>query len=84
VDVDGEGSAQPVEHLGTPHALDLEDGGGPDLGPTVVPEGQYLVLGDARGNSRDGRIFGLVPRDAIFGRAVSVCVREGKPAWRGL
>ena len=84
IDVDGEASARPVEHLGTPHVLDLEEGGGPDLGPTRVPDGSYLVLGDARGNSRDGRIFGLVRREAIFGRAVSVCLRSGKPAWRGL
>jgi signal peptidase I len=72
------------ELLGRPHHLGSEFGGGPDFGPARVPEGRYLVLGDNRGNSRDGRFFGWIARDAILGRAVSVCVRGGVPAWRPL
>jgi len=69
---------------GRPHALGGDYGGGPDFGPTRVPADRFLVLGDNRGNSADGRFFGWVDRDAILGRAVAVCVRDGKPVWRPL
>jgi signal peptidase I len=52
------------EFLGRPHSLWTEYGGGPDFGPTRVPEDKYLVLGDNRGNSKDGRYFGWVDRGA--------------------
>lgn len=51
--------------------------GGPDFGPARVPDGSVLVLGDNRGNSRDGRTFGFVPRDRVLGRAVAVVSRDG-------
>lgn len=35
----------------------------------VVPANSYLVLGDNRRNSYDGRCWGLVPRDRIIGKA---------------
>ncbi len=35
-----------------------------------VPFGKYLVLGDNRDHSTDGRIFGFVTRDEILGKAV--------------
>jgi signal peptidase I len=74
-----------VEQLGAhAHMLDTDFGGGPDFGPVRVPEGRLLVLGDNRGNSRDGRYFGWVSRDALLGRAVAVCMREGRPVWRPL
>jgi signal peptidase I len=74
-----------VEELGgRRHALSTEFGGGPDFGPTRVPPEEYLVLGDNRGNSRDGRTFGWVARGGILGRAVAVCLHEGKPAWKPL
>ena len=40
--------------------------------PVVVPEGQYLVLGDNRDNSRDSRWLGLIPRERITGRAHTI------------
>ncbi|QNP60560.1 signal peptidase I [Paenacidovorax monticola] len=40
----------------------------------VVPEGEYLMLGDNRDNSADSRYFGLVPRHLLIGRALGVLV----------
>ncbi|MGA9383160.1 MAG: signal peptidase I [Phormidium sp.] len=37
--------------------------------PVVVPPNSYLVLGDNRKNSYDGRCWGLVPSDRIIGKA---------------
>ena len=66
-------------------ALDLSQGGGPDVHGLVVPQGQVLMLGDARGNSIDGRFFGLVPADALYGRALAVYYRRGEGLeWRRL
>jgi signal peptidase I len=74
-----------VEVLGgRSHRLDLTYGGGPDLPRTHVPPQRYLVLGDNRGNSRDGRSFGWVERDAILGRAAAVCLHRGRPTWQSL
>ena len=38
----------------------------------TVPEGQYLVFGDNRSYSRDGREFGPIKKDLIVGRAFFV------------
>ena len=35
----------------------------------VIPEGNYLPLGDNRPFSRDGREFGPIPRESIVGKA---------------
>jgi signal peptidase I len=37
--------------------------------PQIIPANSYLVLGDNRGNSLDGRCWGVVPRENIIGRA---------------
>jgi signal peptidase I len=58
--------------------LELGYGGGPDMAPISVPAGQVLLLGDARGNSRDGRYFGLVRARDIYGRARAVYFRSGE------
>jgi signal peptidase I len=72
------------EQLGrADHALRLTHGGGPDWGPVAIPDDRYLVMGDNRGDSRDGRFFGLVTREAIRGRALGVFWRSG-PTWDGL
>lgn len=41
-------------------------------GPKTIPKGAYLMLGDHRDNSADGRVFGFVPRDFIVGNAFLV------------
>lgn len=38
----------------------------------IIPEGQYLMLGDNSPTSMDGRIWGFVPRENIEGRALAV------------
>ncbi|MCA9773429.1 MAG: signal peptidase I [Myxococcales bacterium] len=40
-----------------------------NYGPKVVPPDSYLVLGDNRDESHDGRFWGYVPREAIKGKA---------------
>jgi len=66
-----------------PHLLGLDRGGGPDFGPTRVPDGKLLVLGDHRGDSRDGRYFGFVETNTVLGHALGIFWRGG-PTWRGL
>jgi len=38
----------------------------------IIPQGQYLLLGDNRPHSRDGREFGPVNEDSIVGKAFFV------------
>lgn len=75
-----------IEHYdGRAVPLNLAAGGGPDLAPVQVPEGQVLVLGDHRGNSRDGRFFGFVPAASLYGKATGVFWRRGSgPTWQTL
>ncbi|MEM1411330.1 MAG: signal peptidase I [Pseudomonadota bacterium] len=79
-------TAPTVERYGDTYvSLELANGGGPDLAPVRVPEGHVFVLGDHRGNSRDGRVFGFVREGELYGRAAGVIWRlsEG-PTWHDL
>ena len=66
------------------HQVSLENGGGPDYGPVRLGADEYLVMGDNRGNSLDGRVFGTVKRNRFVGRALGVYWRGSTPVWRGL
>lgn len=58
--------------------VNLDAGGGPDVAALVIPAGQVLAMGDHRGDSFDGRFFGLVPARDIYGKAVAVYYRRGE------
>lgn len=66
-----------VEHLlGLEHSVRLNPFGShlANFAPMLVPEGQYLALGDNRDNSADSRVIGFVPRQEIIGRSRQVVV----------
>lgn len=50
-----------------------------------VPEGQYLVMGDNRDCSRDGRAIGYIPEQNLVGRAVRIWMNwdseSRRPLW---
>lgn len=82
VRIDGQRRDLPLGSLdGRGPLASLDDGPGSDFGPARVPDGQVLVLGDHRGNSRDGRSFGFVPRERVLGRVERVAFRGGRLAW---
>lgn len=70
------------EHIA---ALNLQDGGGPDLIDSAIPEGMVLAVGDHRGRSLDGRIFGLVAESVVYGKALGIYRRKEEGfTWRPL
>jgi len=74
-----------VEQLGRAgHPVRITAGGGPAYGPVRLGPDEYLMLGDNRGESHDGRSFGLVDRKSILGKAVGVWMRDGRPGWHSL
>ena len=56
----------------------LEDGGGPDVSRILIPDGMLLAVGDHRGNSLDGRYFGLIAEREAYGKALGVYRRRGE------
>jgi signal peptidase I len=74
-----------IEHFGPREAfLNLTDGGGPDY-EMQIPKGMLLAMGDHRGNSFDGRFFGLIDERELFGRAIAIYYRRGEGfVWKPL
>jgi signal peptidase I len=67
-----------AEHFGARNALlNLQDGGGPDIHELKIPPGMVLAIGDHRGNSLDGRFWGLISERELFGRAIAIYYRRG-------
>jgi signal peptidase I len=52
-----------------------------NLGPFVVPEGRFFVMGDNRDESFDSRFWGFVDERDIKGRAVAVLWSWETGAW---
>jgi signal peptidase I len=54
-----------------------------NYGPVTVPDGEYFMLGDNRGNSSDSRYWGFVPRANIIGTPILVYMSIDAPgeAW---
>lgn len=64
--------------------LNLSHGGGPDY-RQIVPAGKLLAVGDHRGNSLDGRTFGLIEEQSVYGKARAVYYRSGEGlVWKAL
>ena len=82
--ISGEGDTLLETLGGREHRVRLQRGGGPDFGPVTLPARRFLVVGDNRGDSLDGRSFGLVERDAFLGHAKGVVIRDGVPTWQPL
>jgi signal peptidase I len=82
--IEGDGDDLTEALDGVRHRVRLTQLGGPDFGPVTLRDDHFLVMGDNRGESRDGRTFGTVHRDKIFGRAFAVYWRDGGFAWEDL
>lgn len=65
--------------------LNLDKGGGPNIDTSVIPPGMVLALGDHRGDSKDGRYWGLISEHELYGRAVAIYYRRGEGfVWKPL
>ncbi len=51
--------------------------------PIIIPPGNYFMMGDNRDNSADSRVWGLVPRELIFGRPMFVLWSYDKSVSQG-
>jgi len=47
----------------------------------VIPEGQYMLMGDNRDMSGDSRLFGFVDREAIYGKVGGVAFSVDPGNW---
>jgi signal peptidase I len=55
--------------------------GGSDVPSLKLGPGQYWVMGDNRGDSTDSRVFGVVPRQNLIGKAELVIWPPGALHW---
>jgi signal peptidase I len=68
--------AKLAEGIGGYVCIETPPEAGADTGdyvtPGVIPAGKYLMIGDNRDNSEDGRVWGLVPDENLVGKATRI------------
>jgi signal peptidase I len=52
-----------------------------DFAPVAVPKGDLWVMGDNRSNSSDSRVFGVIRRNTVVGRAILRVWPPGRAAF---
>jgi signal peptidase I len=77
----GEGIVETL--AGKVHPI-LLGSGGPAFAESELPEDCYLLVGDNRSDSLDGRTFGCISASAILGRATQVFMSAHRFVWRAL
>lgn len=60
------------EPLAEPYITDTARLSTQDFGPVHIPPGTFFVMGDNRGNSKDSRFIGPIPKENIVGKALLI------------
>jgi signal peptidase I len=77
IDIDGRPLSEPGWYQSTSGPV-----GSTPIRRTMIPPGDYFVLGDSRTNSCDSRSFGAIPGSSIVGKVVAVFSHDGHPDFR--